>query len=329
MQRLFSISTPTESTRTDASGHADVVFTVANTVNVPMAGMAKLVPLGATRPEWLTLAGTEEREFPAGAIHQFAVAVNVPADAPAGRYPFRLDIVNTRKASEDHAESPIVTVDVPARAAAAAKKSSSWIAIAALALLAVLGVAGYLMFRPAEQPAPAPTPVVDTAPVTNDTIATTATTATSTQPPPPTPPAEMFLSDLEATIRREPHGGLVRDKTYWNKPLAIAGHPYDKGLFMHAREEGTGMVEYVVPPGMHAFRATIGLTEPCPVSSVRFQVLVNGKEQFASDVIRDAEQQELPPIAVNEGDVLTLATDNGGDGNNCDHSTWARARFVP
>jgi hypothetical protein len=166
MQRQFSISTPTESTRTDASGRADVVFTVANTTNVPLAGLAKLVPLGAMRAEWLTLAGSEERDFPAGAIHQFAVAVNVPPGTSEGRYPFRLDVINARKAAEDLAESPIVTVDVPARAAAA-KKGTSWIAIAALALLAVLGAGAYLLFRPVEAQAPAP--VVNAAPAQTET----------------------------------------------------------------------------------------------------------------------------------------------------------------
>lgn len=170
MQRQFTISTPAQAIRTDANGHADVVFTVANTTNVPNAGMARLVPLGATRPEWLALAGAEEREFAAGAMHQYAVAVNVPADAPEGRYPFRLDVINARKSAEDHAESPIVTVEVPARAAAA-KSSRSWMAIAAVTALLVLGGVGYLMFR---SPDPEPTPIV------TETADTTATVPTAT-----------------------------------------------------------------------------------------------------------------------------------------------------
>jgi len=168
MQRQFTITTPAQSIRTDANGHAEVVFTVANTSNGPAAGVAKLVPLGATRPEWLVLGGAEERDFPAGAMHQFTVAMNVPADVAEGRYPFRLDIINARKAAEDHAESPIVTVEVPARAAAA-KGSRSWMAIAALAVLLVLAAAGYLMFR---EPAPLPVVTATTATVVTETAAT-------------------------------------------------------------------------------------------------------------------------------------------------------------
>lgn len=176
MQRQFSISTPAEAIGTDAGGHADVVFTVANVASVPASGMAKLVPLGATRPEWLALAGSEERDFPAGAMHQFTVGVNVPAGVPAGRYPFRLDIINMRKAAEDHAESPVVTLDVPARTAAATKKAPSWIAVAALALLVVLGAGGYLLFRPVEPDPPPPTPVTTTT-VTLPEITAATTTA--------------------------------------------------------------------------------------------------------------------------------------------------------
>jgi hypothetical protein len=167
MQRQFTITTPAQSIRTDANGHAEVVFTVANTTSGPAAGVAKLVPLGATLPEWLVLGGAEERDFPAGAMHQFTVAMNVPADVAAGRYPFRLDIINARKAAEDHAESPIVTVEVPARAAAA-KGSRSLMAIFALAVLLVLAGAGYLMFR-APEPEPLPIVTAATAAVVTDT----------------------------------------------------------------------------------------------------------------------------------------------------------------
>lgn len=173
--RSFSISTPTESIPADANGHADVVFTVANVTNVAGAGMARPVALGPTRPEWLALAGSEERDFPAGAIHQFAVAVNVPAGTPEGRYPFRLDVISTRKTSEERAESAVVTIAVPARTAAAPKSTRSWVAVAVLALLLVGGTGAYLLFRPV-QPAPAPkaapVPVTETAPAATDTTPT-------------------------------------------------------------------------------------------------------------------------------------------------------------
>jgi hypothetical protein len=159
MQRQFTISTPAQTVTLDANGRADVLFTVANVSGVPTRGMARTVALGATQSDWLTLAGDAEREFPTGAMHQFAVVVQVPPTAAGGRYTFRIDVISARKSGEELAESPIVSIDVPARAAAT-KRSTSWLAYAALALVLVVGAAAYLMMREPEPDPPGPGPIV-------------------------------------------------------------------------------------------------------------------------------------------------------------------------
>lgn len=156
-------------------------------------------------------------------------------------------------------------------------------------------------------------------------MARNSRTSTTPEPPPP----DISLSELEATIRHEPHGGLTIGKTYWGAPIVIGGKTYDDGLAVHARPDGTAAtVEYQVPSGVRSFRATVGIVEPCPTSSVQFRVAVNGMPQFTSDVLRGSEQQPVPAVAVREGDVLSLFVADGGDGNHCDHAAWAGARFV-
>lgn len=183
MQRQFSISTPAQTVGLDSGGRADVVFTVANASGVPTRGMARIAALGATQSAWLVLAGDSEREFPAGAMHQFTVAVNVPAEVAGGRYTFRLDMLTGRKGGEELTESPIVTIDVPARASAAKKRSTSWLAYAALALVVVVAAGAYLMMRePAAEPVrhpPTTSAAVTPGPSTMGTPSSTTTSVVS------------------------------------------------------------------------------------------------------------------------------------------------------
>ena len=327
-QRSFTLSTPAPNVRADAEGGAEIVYTVANTSGLPNRGLARIVPLGDTRAEWLGLEGQNERDFPAGGIHQFTVSAKLPPGA-AGRYSLRLDMLSARKGGEEAYAGPVVTIETTATAAPA-KASRWWLWAAAIVLLLIVGVAGALVMRDEPQGEP----VADL----TDTVATAVTETVSTVALPETvaptetaapPPADIYLSELEPTIRHEPHGGLTIGKTYWGTPIVVGGKTHENGLAMHARPDGlAATVEYQVPAGVRFFRATVGIVEPCPTSSVLFGVWVNGQPRFTSDVLRGSEQQSVPAVAVSEGDVLALAVGNGGDGHDCDHAAWAGARFA-
>ena len=168
MPPSFTITTPVPTIPASPTGRAEVNFTVANTSGVPARALVRIVPSGATRAEWFSIAGESERDFAVNGNQQFTVIANVPPDVPEGSYPFRVDVVSARKASEERVEGPVVTLAVPARTAPPPKKSYWWIIVAVIALLAVLGVVAYLATRPDE-------PVTDT----TDTTATTDTTKTT------------------------------------------------------------------------------------------------------------------------------------------------------
>src|SRR5688572_26146067 len=162
MPPSFTITTPVPTIPASATGKAEGIFTVSNTSGVPSRAMAKIVPSGETRAEWLSIDGESERDFPVNGNQQFAINAAIPAGVPEGSYPFRLDVVSARKSGEEHAEGPVVTLAVPPRPVPPPPKNYWWIIVAVIVLLLVGGVAAYLKLRPST--------------VTTDTATTAPTT---------------------------------------------------------------------------------------------------------------------------------------------------------
>jgi beta-lactam-binding protein with PASTA domain len=105
MARTFDIT----ASATVVEGSGDLSFTVANTGS-PVRGRAELVPLGATKTDWLRVQGEPVRDFPANGVHQFTLTVAPPSGAPPGDHRFRLDMVNVNDPDEDYTEGQEVTI---------------------------------------------------------------------------------------------------------------------------------------------------------------------------------------------------------------------------
>ncbi len=151
--RAFAI-TADDKPITVASSSAEVSITVANTAGKPIRGQVRLVALGNTKAEWLSIDREVERDFAAGGTHQFVVRLSVPAGVPPGKYSFRLNTASVQNPDDEYAEGPVIAfvVDPPPPAPAPAKKSS-WLFWLLLALIAVGGGIGlYLALRPKPTP---------------------------------------------------------------------------------------------------------------------------------------------------------------------------------
>jgi hypothetical protein len=142
MPASFVITAATNSIPLDAQRQGVTSFTVFNASGRPIRGRARLVPgsssLGqdAAPPGWLSLDGAAERDFGIAEAHQFVARISVPADAPAGSYPFRLDMVGVENPDEQYSQGPTVTFQVPEPAP---KKPFPWWILAAVAAVLVIG----------------------------------------------------------------------------------------------------------------------------------------------------------------------------------------------
>lgn len=165
MARVFDITAASDSLRLDTKGQGDVAFTVSNVSGRRIRGRAKVVPKDPATAGWLAMAGDAERDFPAGGTQTFTAKVAVPADARAGQYSFRLDVVSVDNPDEETAQGPSVGFSVAEAVAPPPKSSRAWFALAVILLLVVGGGALWMVRpRPRPTPAPLPTPAASPAP---------------------------------------------------------------------------------------------------------------------------------------------------------------------
>ncbi|HEV7643459.1 MAG TPA: hypothetical protein VGO50_05885 [Pyrinomonadaceae bacterium] len=184
MGNIFAVTTAIEDIKADAAGKASAIFTVTNTTNKPLRGIAQAKALGNTRQEWLDVEGEAERDFSAGGTQQFTVNFSKPAASaspPAETFLFRLDVASSANPDEYFTEGPTVKVAASTSApVTAAKKAFPWwiVIVAIIVLLLVMAGILFLVLRGDKSPA-----------VNSNANAAATPAATPTPTPTPTQPA--------------------------------------------------------------------------------------------------------------------------------------------
>lgn len=146
------------------------LYAVTNRSARPVTGRIAAQATGATRSEWFTVKGEAERNFAAGESQTIEVAIRVPSDTPPGDHKFRLRVVAVNDPDNDHMESPVGTLTVPALQAVGG--FPWWILIVAAAVLLLAGFLvtafvwpGFLLSRSPDTGAGKPAPSVASAPL--------------------------------------------------------------------------------------------------------------------------------------------------------------------
>jgi len=150
MANYFEITPPEglSEVKLDSSGRAKVQYTVKNVSGIKRDGRAVLVSVpsapGAVEKNWVKIDGPTDKSFEAGQSQTFVVNIVVPQKSPAGSYKFRLDTVLVAKPDEGDQSSPL-TFNVTE--GAAPKPFKWWIPVAAVVVLALIGVGVWLALR--------------------------------------------------------------------------------------------------------------------------------------------------------------------------------------
>ncbi len=108
--------------------------------------------------------------------------------------------------------------------------------------------------------------------------------------------------------------------------LRIQDREYRRGLGHHA----PGEIVLDVSEGFDRFEAEVGLQwqgGKAP-GSVEFAVLVDGKQAFASGVLRETDAPKAVNVSLAGARTLTLRLGDAGDGLGYDAGNWAEARLV-
>ena len=111
------------------------------------------------------------------------------------------------------------------------------------------------------------------------------------------------------------------------KKLRVADKTFERGLYCHAPSR----INVFLPKPAKRFLGVAGIDVNADQTkngngSVRFHVLKQGNELFATDVLRGNEKGVDIDVQLNGAEEFSLTIDDGGDGISCDQSDWADAR---
>ncbi len=148
MPEPFTITAATNSIQLDPDRRGEASFTVFNASGRPIRGRAQLRAEDPAADAWLSLEGEVEREFEIAAAQQLTVQIEAPPDAPAGIYPFRLDMVGVENPDEDYSRGPTVAFAVPEPEPEPERKPFPWWIVAAFAGVLVVGIIAAVLFWP-------------------------------------------------------------------------------------------------------------------------------------------------------------------------------------
>ncbi len=143
MNRSFAICTKVKEAVLGAERKGKVAFTVTNVTDRAIRGQLNVKPLDSTDPDWLSIDGEKERDFPAKKTLDVNVGVAIPPDVAAGKYTFRLDVFSVVNKDEDYTEGPNFAFEVPAENVQK-KPFPWWILAVVVGVLIIISVAIWL-----------------------------------------------------------------------------------------------------------------------------------------------------------------------------------------
>jgi hypothetical protein len=114
MPTTLTVTAGAEAVTLDSARQGKVTLSVANGGAQAARVRSYVAAEGAASADWFTIEGQPVRDIAPGAPESFVVSVSVPADAPAGSYAFRLNVVGVDNPDEEFASSPPVGFTVSA-----------------------------------------------------------------------------------------------------------------------------------------------------------------------------------------------------------------------
>jgi beta-lactam-binding protein with PASTA domain len=161
MPKSFAITSDvTEPIQLEGGGSKTVIFTVTNTTNRPLRGIARVKALGNTKHEWLSFSEPKEKDFPPNGTQQYTVSFNPKADSastaamgkqprstlPAGEYKLQLNVSSAINPDEDSTDGPVMTIMVREIPRPMPRPFPWWIIPVAAVLLIGIGLTVYFLW---------------------------------------------------------------------------------------------------------------------------------------------------------------------------------------
>ena len=139
----------------------------------------------------------------------------------------------------------------------------------------------------------------------------------------------VYVSDLKIIHSANVHGGIGIDKPYWMEKLIICGESFTKGLVVHPKDgRRIAYVEFILPRDGGRLLGLAGCAEETGgeyAHKMRFRIFIDGDLLYEKEI--DGNECQNLNLDLNQGTVLRIETDDGGDGNYYDHMAFGDLRI--
>jgi len=133
------------------------------------------------------------------------------------------------------------------------------------------------------------------------------------------------LTKLSPIKGHQDWGILHINKSVDNNRLTVDKFIYFKGLGVHSNSE----YQYHLNKNYQYFETDFGLdNESFCNNSTRFKILGDNEILYDSGIIRHQSPRHIK-VLVKGVDILSLITQDGGDGISCDHADWLNPLLTP
>ncbi len=134
------------------------------------------------------------------------------------------------------------------------------------------------------------------------------------------------LTELELMEGSQDYGELQINKSVDGNELTLNREVYEKGLGTHANS----VYKYSLDENYSYFEASFGLDDESSCNNVAlFVIQGDGEILYTSEPVRPFQDAVYIKIPVSEIESLSLITEGGDDGINCDHTDWLNPILVP
>lgn len=138
--------------------------------------------------------------------------------------------------------------------------------------------------------------------------------------------ATVGLEELRVDWMTSGWGRSLPNRSVTDKPLAIGGQTFTKGVGTHASSE----MLLVLDGQVARFHASVGVDDHAgnQAASIEFVVTGDDRELWRSGVCKLGEKPRVCEVKLAGIRQLELVVTDAGDGNGWDHANWADAVFT-
>jgi alpha-galactosidase len=134
------------------------------------------------------------------------------------------------------------------------------------------------------------------------------------------------LQELDLAKMTAGWGQPRANQSVTQKPLAIAGKTFERGVGTHANSA----LWVELAGGAERFQATVGVDDAAGnnKASLEFKIVGDGKTLWRSGVMKLGQPAKAVDVDLKGVKRLLLKVEDGADGTGFDHADWAEAKFL-